>query len=576
VTGSTNAGSRGRIWIAGGAIAAAAAAAYADSFSGAFVFDDPGSIAGNPTIRGLWSSFSPPAGLTVSGRPVLNLSLAVNDALGGLDPRGFHAVNLSIHILAGLFLFGIVRRTLAISGAARPVGLAFVAALLWTVHPIQTESVTYVIQRAESLMGLFYLLTLYAFVRAAEPGGRSGWLWVSVLACLGGMGTKEVMASAPLIVLLYDRTFVSGGFAAAWRARRTFYLFLGATWVALAWLLASTGGDRGGTLGFGVGVPWGIFEAAQMRAVVHYLSLCFWPHPLVLDYGGMFPGSFWEVLPCVPVVALLVGGTAWALVRRPAFGFLGCWFLAILAPTSLVPGVRQTMAEHRMYLPLAAVIVIVVLAADRALRGRPGIALALGLAAAAACGSLTAARNRDYRDPIGLWRDTVVLGPANAFAHFNLAEALARAGRAEESIAEYREAVRLRPDFAAGRQALGVALADAGRLPEATGEYEAALRLEPDNPDLEFDLGNALAQGGRSPEAIPHLERAVRLKPDFPEAWLNLGNALLAAGRPQDAISCYRRALRLRPDYPDARNNLVVTLRAVGRPEEADEAASGR
>ena len=152
-------------------IALAGLAAYANSFSGSFVFDDADSIAENPTIRRLWppgAALSPPGGgITVSGRPFLNLTLACNYALGGTNVSGYHAANLAIHVLAGLVLFGIARRTLR----SNPV-LAFAIALIWTVHPLQTESVTYIVQRAESLMGLFYLLTLYCFIRGAGAGAR--------------------------------------------------------------------------------------------------------------------------------------------------------------------------------------------------------------------------------------------------------------------------------------------------------------------------------------------------------------------------------------------------------------------
>src|ERR1035438_6675615 len=236
-------------WVAAGLIALAVLAAYANSFSGAFVLDDASSIAGNPTIRHLWplgGPLSPPhgRGLTVDGRPILNISLAINYALSGIHPWSYHALNLLIHGLAGLTLFGVVRRTLDRLGMpADSALLALCAAFLWTLHPLQTESVTYVIQRAESLMGLFYLLTLYCFIRYADRTPRSDassnagktapvlWAVFSVLACLLGMATKEVMVTAPVMVFLYDRTFFSGSFAQAWRRHRRLYAGLACTWL---------------------------------------------------------------------------------------------------------------------------------------------------------------------------------------------------------------------------------------------------------------------------------------------------------------------------------------------------------
>ena len=232
------------ILFAGGLLACVALVAYQNSFSVPLIFDDLPAIRDNPTIRQLGSALSPPhgSGLPVDGRPVVNLTLAINYAFGGLEVRGYHLVNLAIHLAAALVLFGIVRRTLRqpawrqrYQDAALP--LAFMSAALWAVHPLQTEAVTYVVQRAESLMGLLYLLTLYGFIRSADPGASRGWPILAIASCGLGMASKEVMVSAPLMVLLYDRTFVAGSFREAWRQRRGLYAGLAASWLLLGWLV---------------------------------------------------------------------------------------------------------------------------------------------------------------------------------------------------------------------------------------------------------------------------------------------------------------------------------------------------
>ncbi len=225
--------------------------AYHNSLTGPFIFDDLPSISDNRTIRHLWPAWyalSPPhgRGTTVEGRPVLNFTLAVNYAFDGVKPWGYHVVNLAIHILAGLTLFGIVRRTLRQPALRERFGavandLALATAVLWIVHPLQTESVTYLSQRAESLMGLFYLLTMYCFIRGTASRSAGPWFIFSIVACLLGMATKEVMVSAPLMTLLYDRTFLSGSFREAWRRRRLLYLALGGTWILLGYLVATAG-----------------------------------------------------------------------------------------------------------------------------------------------------------------------------------------------------------------------------------------------------------------------------------------------------------------------------------------------
>src|SRR5579859_6195074 len=250
--------------------------AYSNSLSGPFVFDDLNSISENRTIRHLWppwNAFSPShgTGSTVEGRPILNFTFAVNYALGGTMPRGYHAVNLVIHILAGLTLFGIARRTLLQPVVAKwfeteATPLALAIAVIWMVHPLATAAVTYVVQRAESLMGLFYLLTMYCAIRGAESEKKGPWYALSVTACLLGMATKEVMVYAPLMVLLYDRTFITGSFSQAWKQRRQLYVGLASTWAVLGYLVMTTG-SHGGTASFGSGFTWWQYALIQCRAI---------------------------------------------------------------------------------------------------------------------------------------------------------------------------------------------------------------------------------------------------------------------------------------------------------------------
>ena len=648
------AASRRQIWAASGVIVLAGLAAYHNSLSGAFVFDDPASILDNLSIRHLWPLgpvLSPPhGGVTVEGRPLLNLSLAINYAISGTAVWSYHALNLLIHVLAGLTLFGIVRRTgwsalsptrLATPFADKRVGdnaphatfLAFAVALLWTVHPLQTEAVTYLVQRAESLMGLFYLLTLYCFIRGVERvvpnalgdvagqtsalgttrstsvGGEPFWIGLSFLACLFGMATKEVMVSAPLTVLLYDRTFVSGSFREAWRRRGGLYLALAATWVMLGALVFSTH-NRGGTSGFSVGLPWWVYWVTQFPAIVHYLWLSVWPHPLVFDYGF---ARYWihhalEATPAALAVLALAAATGVGLKRGSRFGFLGYCFFAILAPTSVVPGTRQTMAEHRMYLALIPVLVLLVWAGGRLLRGnRPGLtAVIVLLVLATGLGALTVWRNADYRSELALWSATVADAPDNPFARNSLGSMMFQAGRPDEARAQYVEALRVYPDYPEAQANLGCVLAEQGHDSDGLAHLYEAVRLEPESPKIHSILGNTLSHLGRSAQALEQFieairldpgyadahyqwgneamqlgrfqeakeqyEETIRLHPDMPEAHNNLGNALAQLGLFPEAVAEAKIALRLRPDFPEAVNNLGITLAQMGRTPEAVEA----
>ncbi|MGA2139905.1 MAG: tetratricopeptide repeat protein [Verrucomicrobiia bacterium] len=557
-------------------VVAAGLLAYHNSFTGPFIFDDVPSIPENPTIRHLWpiwNALAPPhkGGITVEGRPIINLSLAINYALGGLDVRGYHVLNLIIHILAGLTLFGVVRLTLLQPKLRERFGtvaneLALAVAVLWTVHPLQTESVTYIIQRAESIMGLLYLLTLYCFIRGTESQKPGFWFACSIMACGLGMATKEVIVSAPLVVLLYDRTFVAGTFAEAWRRRWRWYTGLACTWL-VAGGLVSRGVVRGGSAGLGTGVGWQAYALTQTQAITHYLRLSAWPHPLVFDYGTGLANSVGEVVPCALLVAVVLVGTLIALCRWPAVGFLGACFFAILAPTSSVmPVVTQTMAEHRMYLPLAAVVVLGVMGIH-AVVGRRTVAVAAVLAVG--LGVLTVQRNRDYCSDIAIWDDTVAKCPQNPRAHYNLGLALTQAGRVGESIGHYEQALRISPAYAKAHNNLGFALSQAGRVQDAIAHYEQALRINPDFAEAHCNLGMALGQVGKIEEAIPHYEQALRIKPDFAEAHNNFGVAFVRLGRLPEAMGHYEQALRIKPDYAEAQYNLGLALSQVGKFEEA-------
>ena len=314
--------------------------AYANSFSGPFIIDDHLSIVENRQIRSLrniGAVLSAERESPTAGRPLVNLSFAVNHALGGLDVRGYHIVNVGIHALCALLIFLIVRLTLELPrmrGALRRVApdIGFAAALLWAVHPLNTEAVNYLTQRTELLMALFYLLTLYGSIRASQSeSSRSGWKWsvAAVSSCVAGMACKESMATAPVMVVLYDAIFVFGSVGRAWAGRWRLYLSMAASWILLAILISS--GPRIHSAGFGVDVtPW-TYLLNQAAMICRYIELAIWPQRLVINYGWPSAVTLADVWPYALVVLVLLGATALALVRRPLLGFLGAWFFITLA-----------------------------------------------------------------------------------------------------------------------------------------------------------------------------------------------------------------------------------------------------
>jgi hypothetical protein len=289
----------------------------------------------------------------------VQLSLALNWAVGGTSVGGYHVVNLVVHVLASVLLYGIAARTLRGSGTALAI------ALLWALHPLQTESVTYVVQRAESLMALCYLLTLYLVVRGADAKAPTAWYAAAVAACALGMLCKPVMVTA--------RSWCCSSIArcspgASGRVARPAGLYVGlfATWAILVALLAGQEHESAATAGFAMrDVSLAEFARSQPGVVLRYLQLVVWPHGLVLDYGWPPAQGFAGV--AAPTVALFGGVAAllFAFRGQPKLAFLVLAFVLILWPSSSVVPIRDLAFEHRMYLPLAPLVALLVVGARR-------------------------------------------------------------------------------------------------------------------------------------------------------------------------------------------------------------------
>lgn len=578
---------------------------YLNSFAGEFVFDDTRHIVQNERIHTLW----PPWDVLATRRPTLNLSLAVNYAIGGSNVWGYHALNLAVHVLAGLVLFGIVRRTWVLVrlkrgrgeahlGHDRPVSDriggptettaswgAFAIALIWLVHPLQTQSVTYVIQRSESLMGLFYLLALYCVIRSADSLRRRWWCVAAVAAAALGAGSKAVMVTAPVIVLLYDRLFLSPSLGRALRRRWGLYLGLTSTWILL-WVCGVAPSvlipsDKPVTVGFFVQDLTPLeYALTQPGVILHYLKLAFWPLSLCLDYDWPIARDWSEIVPQAILVGILLAGSVWSLRKYPWLGFSGAWFFFILAPTSSVVPIKDILFEHRMYLPLAAVVVCAVTSVHAALRYgfdhrygsarvRRAVSILLTGGVAVALGVRTVGRNADYRSLMSIWSDVVAKRPNNARGHYNLGWALAQKGSIDEAMDAYGEAIRLQPDHVEAHNNLGQVLALSGEFDRSAHEFREALRIRRNYPEAHNNLASSLEKMGHREEAILEYREALRIHPDFTPAHANLADLLAAEDRLDEAVEAYEAVVRLRPDNVKAHINLGNLLTKQGKLDRA-------
>jgi len=503
----------------------------------------------------------------------VDLSFALNRAISGFNPADFHLTNLAIHVTATLLLYGFVRRSLLLApsvGRPAPAAwLAFLVAALWTVHPLQTESVTYVVQRAESLMGAMGLGVCYAFVRSLDAPRPGRWRALAWMLCLLGMGTKEMMVMVPFLLVLFDATFVTDSWIETLRKRAWFHTAMIATLAGFAALLATgmaRAADEGG-LFYGESLRWR-YLLTQSQALLHYLRLTILPWPLCLDYRWPLVAGWRDVIWQAPLVGAFVAAAAYGAIRHRRWAFPAMWILAILAPTSSVLPLPDVVFEHRMYLPLAGVLAMAVvggyvligslpLAGRRwAQRAAVGVALLVTLAFA----GLTWQRNTDYRTEEAMWREVIHARPGSLRAYVSLSTAL---------LAEHRPG-----------DALVVARALLDRVPDYQGvpfaELERRWKARPETPVIEYamahnNVGAAYLALDRNAEAEPHFREAARVVPRAYWAHSNLAKALYFQGRRAEAVASWRTAVALQPKDQQTQTYLAVALAAGGQDREAIE-----
>ena len=585
-------------------LVAAVLLTYANSLSGPFVLDDQAAIVQNPSIRGSWLAAlrSPAPDSPVAGRPVANLSFALNYAAGGLDVLGYHVVNIALHAACAWLAYLFLRLTLELPRVRAQVMLeprttAFAVTLVWAVHPLNSEVVNYLSQRTESLMAVCYLGSIVCSARAASTTRRR-WTLAAVLICAVGTLCKESMATAPLVVMVYDRVFLFGSWRDALRSRWMLYVGLASSWAVLGAVLALS--PRGAVAGFGSGVsPW-TYLLNQALIITEYLRLSFWPDTLVAFYGWPMPLSIQDVWPQASFLVGLLLASVIALVRWPLVGFAGIWFFVTLAPaSSIVPVATEVGAERRMYLPLLAVVAVVLVGATvvarrwrfgaRAIvhapsadvsRERLRIAGYTGLGAIVlALSVVTVARNREYRSALTLTR-TIVERRPTAVGHHMFAEQLSLAGRAEEAVPHLQQA--LEGGNSRAGYLLGVIEFNRGDVDEAIARLDAFVKtagvprvprwLEPPTDEIlraRVALGLAFLQRRNWTRAEQEANAALAVAPRYVEAHAVRAHALFGQERWADAASAYETYVMARPVDVEALLNLGVSLVATERLPQA-------
>lgn len=532
-------------------LALAAGVAYANSLDGLFIFDDS-RIYYNTHIRITsldWHSLSTAVLKSEpTTRPVANLSFALNYYLHGYRVWGYHLVNLLIHLTTGCFLYLLIVTTLATPGLQRyrdhchadphslaPEWLAFFAALLWLVHPVQTQSVSYVVQRMNSMAAMFYIISIFLYVRYRQQAAERWKPWLlfggSLMAGAFAIGSKEIAVTLPVFILLYEWYFLEN-LDRKWLRNRALPVALAVALIMLLGLFLLDGHPVESILNSYQGRTFTFLQRqfTELRILFFYLGLLALPLPSRLSLDHDFPVSTSLLQPPTTLAALvglllLVALALWSARRQRLLSFAILWFLGnLVIESSLVA--LELVFEHRLYLPSMMLFVVAVIGLDRRLHSRLWKTVLLVGLAALLC-FWTIERNRAWHDPMSLWSDAVAKAPNKARAHNNLGVALRESGRLQEAAERYREVIRLDPRFIEAYNNLANVYLDLGRREEALSYYYQALKLNPEHPVIHNNIGRVLLEDHRYDLAVPHFAEAVRIIPNYAEAKANLLHARL-------------------------------------------------
>jgi len=562
---------REREWLWSILLVAAVFLVYQPVWRAGFIWDDDYHLTANPCIIG-------PLGLkeiwTTSAAmyyPLVLTTFWVEHALWGLDPLGYHLVNILLHGAGAILLWRVLRR-LAVPGA-------WLGAALWALHPVQVESVAWITETKNTQSGMFYLLAILFFLKwhdAPPAAKRPPLLYALALACATlAMLSKSSTVMLPVVL----------GLCAWWHHER--WSWRAVAWLAPFFLISAVVGAwtiweqmyHSGAQGAEWAQSWPERIVIAGCDVWFYLGKLAWPHPLIFIYPRWDFQSprLVDYLP-----ALAVAGTLFYLWRgrhgplRPVL-FAAAYFVILLFPVLGFFNVYffrySYVGDHFQYLasmgPLALAGAGIATALGSRKNARSLLPPALGATLLLFLGLLTWRQSPAYADITTLWQTTIARNPDCWMAMDNLGLVLEQTGKVPEAIAQFRQALRIKPDFADAHNDLGQALIQAGQLAEAVGRLKEAVRIDPDYVLAHNNLAVALVKSGQTTEAMEQFKQTFRINPNDAEAHNNLGSVLFQSGQFPQAIAQYQQALQIDPDYALARCNLASALLQSGRIPEA-------
>ena len=560
-------------------------AAYCTSFDGPFIFDDWTVVNENPYMRSVWPPIEAMRWLprsSTAGRPLIAYSFAINYAISEMEVWSYHAFNLLVHMVNVLLVYGLLRLTLtnpAVPAAwrSRATAVSFFLAAIWAVHPLNSETVIYITQRTVLLSAMFMLLSLRLLIAAHHSSRPMAWKWLTVFAIVLGVLCKEKVAVMPILLLLYDRTFLAGSFAEAWRRRRGMYLGLAGTWLLSYGAIAYV--ERGG-IGDEAHLGWR-YLLTQGWVICRYVWQVVFPYPLAITYHEPLARGITDSLPWSVLVLAGLIVTCWALVRRPVWGFVGAWFYLILSPdSSVVPILTEVVAERRMYLPMLSVMVVLVALAAMVGRwvgswlARPAEAVwpvltGTALAAVVAYTGATLVRANDYDSDLLIWEQTLRAQPNSSMAMNNLIVRMIREGRIEEAQRILEDLEEQDTNYFKGPILWGQIYAARGEMDNALIAMREAVNREPDDPGVLASMAMIQLAADDLDGAQETLRHGLEIAPQSVKLLLHHATLLEKRGMHAEAIAVLEYLLEYEPDDAANMMNMAVSLDGLGRTDEA-------
>ncbi len=543
---------------------------YSNTLSSPFIFDGVNLIEDNISIRnpndlGAIFKFWP-------SRFITFLSFSLNYHIHQLDVFGYHIVNLAIHLGATILVWWFIQllfltprlKDTEIAKEARLI--AFLASLIFTSHPVQTQAVTYIYQRSTILASLFYLLSLCLYLRVRLTHRNtlvSAVLYIaSIISALLGMFTKEIVFTLPFLILLLELYFLRKNGKSSLKYAIPFLLLLAV--IPLTLIFTKTVYFKAqGILADKNIMPHlssKYYLLTQFRVIITYIRLLFLPINQTIDYDYPISRSLFEIPTLISLVSLLVILiTAFRLYSRyPLLSFSILWFFLTLVPESSIITLNDVINEHRLYLPTAGFSLFLAGSLYHLFKGRPKLLLCLIVIFLTFYSTLAYFRNIVWKDDLTLWSDTVDKSPNKARGYYNRGTVYSKKGQYERAISDLTRAINIDPDFAHPYNNRGTAYANKGEYENAISDFSEALTIDPNYAEAYYNLANACSSIGQYERAITNYCQAIRINPKYIEAYNNRGNAYLAIGEYDKAISDFTAALEINPKIVDIYYNRMV------------------